>query len=127
MAPSHLTLLKALAVEPRAKIVSLLSSRSLCVAALARLLQITPGAVSQHLNVLKDSGLVTGERRGYFIHYRITQDAQERARNALDALFDKAAGLPHKRSQYMKACSCPRHKDNSGKRQNHDILRQNRD
>ena len=105
-----MTILKALAVEPRAKIVSLLCGRYLCAGALARILDITPGAVSQHLNVLKDCGLVTGERRGYFMHYRITEDAHERARKALDALFDKAVGVSGKDTQCTKTSSCPKHK-----------------
>ena len=107
------TILKALAVEPRARIVSLLSSRSLCAGALARMLDITPGAVSQHLNVLKNCGLVTGERRGYFMHYRITEDAHKRARKALDALFDKTAGSTNRGGACTRTCSCPKHKDDT--------------
>lgn len=104
-----LTILKALAVEPRARIVSLLSLRCLCAGALARMLDITPGAVSQHLNVLKECGLISGERRGYFMHYRIAQDARQRARLAVDALFDGESGLSRKSGQCAKKCSCPKH------------------
>ena len=112
----NIAVLKALAIEPRAKIVSLLCSRCLCAGALARMLDITPGAVSQHLNVLKDRGLVTGERRGYFMHYRITEDAYERARKALDALFDKTAGSTDKGGQCTRTCSCPKHKGHTNKK-----------
>jgi len=38
--------------------------------ALARRLQITPGAVSQHLSVLHDAGLVTRSRVGRLVLYR---------------------------------------------------------
>ena len=41
----------------------------MCVGRLARELGVTPSAVSQHLRVLKDLGLVRGERRSYRIHY----------------------------------------------------------
>lgn len=118
MEQPNVTIFKAIAVEPRARIVSLLRDRCLCAGALARMLDITPGAVSQHLNVLKDCGLVTGERRGYFMHYRVTEDAHGRARKALDALFGKSAGVPNKSSQCVKACSCPRHKAKSNNRKN---------
>jgi len=112
----NIAILKALAVEPRAKIVSLLCNRCLCAGALARMLDITPGAVSQHLNVLKDCGLVTGQRRGYFMHYRIAENAHERARKALDVLFDKTAGTTNKGGQCTRTCSCPKHKDYTNKK-----------
>ena len=111
MEQPSIAILKALAVEPRAKIVSLLSNRCLCAGALARMLSITPGAVSQHLSVLKDCGLVAGERRGYFMHYRITDDAHKRARKALDVLFDGKAAVPNKGGRSTKACLCSKHKE----------------
>jgi DNA-binding transcriptional ArsR family regulator len=40
-----------------------------CVTRLLCELDVTPSAVSQHLRVLKDLGLVHGERRSYRIHY----------------------------------------------------------
>ena len=115
MPQPDIAIFKALAVEPRARIVSILCKRCLCSGALARILGITPGAVSQHLSVLKDCGLVTGERRGYFMHYRITEDAHERAGKALDVLFDPRAGLPEKGVRCTKAFSCPGHKENAEK------------
>jgi DNA-binding transcriptional ArsR family regulator len=39
------------------------------VGRLAAELETTASNVSQHLRVLKDLGLVRGERRGYRIHY----------------------------------------------------------
>jgi DNA-binding transcriptional ArsR family regulator len=41
--------------------------------ALARRLQITPGAVSQHLSVLLDAGMVTRSRVGRSVLYRRTR------------------------------------------------------
>jgi DNA-binding transcriptional ArsR family regulator len=64
---------KALADETRLGLVALLTEqepgRALCVGRLAQQLDVTPSAVSQHLRVLKDLGLVRAERRGYRIHY----------------------------------------------------------
>jgi DNA-binding transcriptional ArsR family regulator len=40
---------------------------------LARALNVSPSAVSQHLRVLRDSGLVAGERRGREVLYRTTE------------------------------------------------------
>ncbi|MFL7808945.1 MAG: ArsR/SmtB family transcription factor [Anaerolineae bacterium] len=64
---------RALGDETRLRLVVLLAhqapGRALCVTRLARELGVTPSAVSQHLRVLKDLGLVHGERRGYRVHY----------------------------------------------------------
>jgi DNA-binding transcriptional ArsR family regulator len=64
---------KALGDETRLRLVALLAqqepSRALCVGRLAQELGVTDSAVSQHLRVLKDLGLVRGERRGYRLHY----------------------------------------------------------
>ena len=50
-------------------------SDALCVNALACRLGVTQSAVSQHLRILKSANLVTGERRGYRVHYFIDKDA----------------------------------------------------
>jgi DNA-binding transcriptional ArsR family regulator len=64
---------KALGDETRLGLVALLAQqephRALCVGRLARELGVTDSAVSQHLRVLKDLGLVHAERRGYRLHY----------------------------------------------------------
>jgi len=64
---------KALADETRLRLVVLLAQqepgRALCVGRLAQELDVTASAVSQHLRVLKNLGLVRGQRRGYRVHY----------------------------------------------------------
>ena len=62
---------KVLSVGTRVRIVQLLRDRDLCVNALAQRLEITPPAVSQHLRVLRGADLVTADKRGYFVHYRV--------------------------------------------------------
>ena len=63
----------------RLKLVHLLAHQevpgAMCVNALADALGVTQSAVSQHLRILKNIGLVTGERRGYRIHYSVNYDA----------------------------------------------------
>ena len=89
---NELRILRALSVEMRMETVRLLAGRALCVGALSHLLGISAGAVSQHLRILKDAGLVTPDRHGYFIHYRLAPDAAARCRAAMDALFGKQPG-----------------------------------
>jgi len=85
-------LFRALAVEKRVEIVRLLARRTLCVGALSNRLGISAGAVSQHLRILKDAGLVESDRRGYFIHYRVAPSAAERCRKVADSLFGSDGG-----------------------------------
>ncbi len=49
--------------------------QAVCGNYLAAVLGITPSAVSQHLKILKNAGLVKGERRGYHVHYWVNPDA----------------------------------------------------
>jgi DNA-binding transcriptional ArsR family regulator len=77
-------LFKVLGVESRIKIIKALREKGpLGVNRLARELGITPAAVSQHLKVLKLTGLVRSERKGYSIPYDIDHDALEHCQKVL--------------------------------------------
>lgn len=78
--------LKALADGTRMKILTLLLRRRCCVRALARELNLSQAAVSQHLKVLRQAGLLQGERRGYFMHYRVNRDVLEQLARELQHL-----------------------------------------
>jgi len=78
---------QALSVEKRAEIIRLLSAQRLCVGALSHLLKISPGAVSQHLRILRSAGLVKSTRCGYFLHYELASGARKRCRDAMNSLF----------------------------------------
>ncbi len=77
-------MVRALAAPARIRMVQLLKKRAFCVGALANRLRITPGAVSQHLQLLKEARLVEGEKRGYFMHYRLNQQTLARWKEALE-------------------------------------------
>lgn len=72
--PQFTGVLKMLADETRFKIIQLLLSHDLCVGALASRLGISRAAVSQHLRLLKEHGLVRGEKRGYWTHYAVNRE-----------------------------------------------------
>lgn len=86
-------LLKVLSVDNRVRIVRLLKGRALCVNALATRLNVTPGAVSQHLRVLRDAGLVIDERRGYYVHYRLNEETLAAWRAEINKLLDPDFGV----------------------------------
>ncbi|MEJ2157280.1 MAG: metalloregulator ArsR/SmtB family transcription factor [Desulfobacteraceae bacterium] len=78
---------KAFADPTRLRLLKLLSGQSivfcggecdgetfLCVGALAEKLEVTQSAVSQHLRILRQAGLVKGERKGTFMHYSIDKE-----------------------------------------------------
>ena len=85
-------ILKVLSVESRVRIVRLLKGRALCVNALAARLDVTQGAVSQHLRIMRDAGLVIDEKRGYYVHYRLNEDTLAVWREEIDRLLDPTIG-----------------------------------
>lgn len=67
--------LKALGEPSRFKLLQLMSRRSYCVRALAVKSGLSESAVSQHLKILREAGLIYGIKRGYYTHYRLDRDA----------------------------------------------------
>ena len=80
-------MLKVLSVGTRVRIVQLLKGRALCVNALAGRLDVTQGAVSQHLRILRDAGVVIDEKRGYYVHYRLNEEVLAEWREAIAGLL----------------------------------------
>ncbi|MCR5088485.1 MAG: metalloregulator ArsR/SmtB family transcription factor [Oscillospiraceae bacterium] len=90
-------LLKALGEPTRLLIFQQLLVRKHCVRSLSRKLGISESAVSQHMKVLKEAGLVYGERYGYHIHYLPEQEAL----NELSRAFEKM------KTQSLELCRDP--------------------
>ncbi|HHX24320.1 MAG: ArsR/SmtB family transcription factor [Tepidanaerobacteraceae bacterium] len=65
---------KALADETRFKILILLLQHNYCVRALSIELGLTESAISQHLKVLREAGLLVGVKKGYYMHYDVDRD-----------------------------------------------------
>ena len=67
-------LLKALADPVRLRLVSLIAASAggeACVCDLNDAFDLTQATISHHLKVLRLAGLITGERRGTWIYYRV--------------------------------------------------------
>ncbi len=76
---------KALGVETRVRIIELLKDQGpLGAKNIGATIGITTAAVSQHLKILKQAGLVRSERKGYRIPYTIDEKAMENCRQILD-------------------------------------------
>ena len=64
----------ALASRPRREILAYLTKTELTTAELAARFNMTPPSMSRHLSVLENAGLVTSERKGQRVLYRLTPD-----------------------------------------------------
>jgi ArsR family transcriptional regulator len=67
--------LRALGEPLRWQMVQLLGREQLCVCHLTEELEVGQPLVSHHLKVLRDAGLVEGERFRYWTYYRLVPDA----------------------------------------------------
>ncbi len=75
---------KILGVENRIRIIDLLKEKGpLGVNELSETLKITSSAVSQHLKILRHAGLVRNERKGYWVPYRVNEEALEQCHELL--------------------------------------------
>ena len=79
---------KVLSVDTRVRIIELLKGRALCVGALSARLGVTAGAVSQHLRILRDAGLVTDEKHGYYVHYRLNNKTIAKWKNVTERFLE---------------------------------------
>lgn len=80
----------ALADPTRRQVFERLAKKPLSVGRIADGLPVSRPAVSQHLRVLEDAGLVTFEREGTRRIYRVDPRGIEAMRNYLDRFWDRA-------------------------------------
>jgi ArsR family transcriptional regulator len=71
---------EALGSTPRRKILALLSETSLTAGEIAGRFEMSKPALSKHLSILENAGLVRSEKKGQFVHYSLAD------RNMLNTL-----------------------------------------
>jgi ArsR family transcriptional regulator, arsenate/arsenite/antimonite-responsive transcriptional repressor len=78
-------LFRALADPYRLRIIATLrrSKHEVCVCDFTDAFPLKQPAVSHHLGVLRDAGVVKCERRGTWVYYRIADDLEQRLEAAL--------------------------------------------
>jgi DNA-binding transcriptional ArsR family regulator len=64
---------EALSSTVRRKILAYLAHAELTAGEIAARFEISKPAVSKHLAVLENAGLVTSEKRGQYVHYRLVE------------------------------------------------------
>jgi len=65
---------EALASSPRREILAYLSAQELTAGEIASRFAMSAPAISRHLSVLEGAGLVSSERRGQYVVYRLNKD-----------------------------------------------------
>ena len=85
---------KVLSVDTRIRIIEILKSKdSVGVKKIAEMLNITDAAVSQHLKILRQAGLVRKERKGYWIPYSIDEKSLENCRCIINEVCTCGCGI----------------------------------
>ncbi|MBW0005640.1 MAG: winged helix-turn-helix transcriptional regulator [Hyphomicrobiales bacterium] len=65
----------ALSSTSRRKILAYLGHAELSAGEISARFEMSKPAISQHLSVLESAGLVTSEKRGQFVYYRLVTDS----------------------------------------------------
>ncbi|MFO7781112.1 MAG: metalloregulator ArsR/SmtB family transcription factor [Spirochaetia bacterium] len=90
-----LTLLKALADETRLRVVSLLwEAEDLCSCEIEAVLGLGQSNTSRHLTRLRYAGLLEGEKRGQWVHFRLAPGMWSKHPYLADVLESARADLP---------------------------------
>jgi ArsR family transcriptional regulator len=87
-------LLGAVADPVRLQLIEQLSGGPACVCELQTDVPIPANLLSYHLKVLREAGLIEGNRRGRWIDYSLTEDALSRLHAALPSVARSVRLLP---------------------------------
>jgi ArsR family transcriptional regulator len=89
-----ISLLHTITEPTKFQIIKLLMQHNYCVRALSKKLDISEPAVSQQLNILKKTGIISGKKIGYQMHYQVNVGLIEETVNILLSCFKERAALP---------------------------------
>ncbi len=93
--------LKALAEPRRRAILRLVSEEELPAGRIAQEFEVTRSAVSQHLQVLKDAGLVTERREGTKRLYRARKEGLAELRQFLDVMWAQSLDVARQLTEHQ--------------------------
>lgn len=97
----------ALADKTRLRLLNLLRDGEVCVCFFAGTLDTNNPKISRHLSYLKRARLVKGRRDGKWVHYSITEPADEKAKAVFHAMMEMLAAdkeMQNDRKRFAAAC-----------------------
>lgn len=103
-------LLKALGEPKRFFLLQLMAERAYCVKALANRSGLSESAVSQHLKILREAGLVCGVKKGYYTHYSVEKEMLRCVITGLEQIVScekKSCGGAFYGCREAEAVGCP--------------------
>ena len=92
---------KAFCDENRIRILNLLRSGEKCACKLLEEMSISQPTLSHHMKILCDSGIVLGRKEGKWMHYRISSEGVQIAKEYLTGLASADAARESK-----PCCEC---------------------
>ena len=100
------TLFKILAHPARLSILEVLRDGEQCVCHIEAMLKLRQAYISQHLMVLRESGLVADHRDGWNMYYRVIKPEIYAVLDAMNSLTGSAVEIPHAHANVE--CPCPK-------------------
>ncbi len=100
----------ALADRTRLRLLNLIGSNEVCVCFFVEVLQTNQPKISRHLAYLRKAGLVRARREGKWMHYQITEPADERAACVfadVRAWLTEDREMQRDRERLVKMCCAP--------------------
>ena len=100
----------ALADRTRLRLLNLMRDGEICVCFLADTLETNDPKISRHLAYLKRANLVTGRRDGKWMHYRINEPTDAKAKEILNSTLDMLASdaeMQKDRKRLINVCCSP--------------------
>lgn len=91
---------KALGDETRLKILIILSRKKICAKGIAKHLNISEAAVSQHIKILREVGIIFGEKMGYHVHYKVQESVLTEVEDFVNKIKNK---------EYLLSCNIREH------------------
>lgn len=102
---------KALGDETRLEIVRMLAGKERCVCAFLSSFAMSQPAISNHLRVLREAGVVIDAREGRWIFYRLNPEAFEAVASICQITISN--GAPVRIDPLTEPCACPKPKEES--------------
>lgn len=103
-------LFRALADRTRLRLLSLMGSDEVCVCYFVEVMRLNQPKISRHLAYLRRAGVVAARREGKWMHYRIIEPEDVRARRVFAEVCGWLAEdreMQRDREKLMKVCCAP--------------------